>query len=363
MWGAAVCGSIAAFSYYCWHSASTNARHLENAARIPHSELEAAVRAAPNECIPYAVVTGVVIPGPGAVPLDAMHATAPAVIHRLVIQEHRSLYNEAAKRWEDSVRTIADSTEVAPISLQALPTLFLRVAEPLSAYGLALKQVYHRFVPATSTATKAVMDIVAGEKAKGIDTTESVLAVGTSVTIVGQVTLNPDASLAVSAQAIPTSASRHAEQLQIQPPANGARYYITTGPLSALSLAERTSAWRWRWAGRVFATFAVALAAYELYSRFIRPALDARASRLYREELARKRAQRALELENSSEHKPSDSAAVEADDDLCVVCLDHERNAVLLECGHRCACMTCARELRACPICRRSITRVIQSFG
>ncbi|GBG24158.1 DNA repair protein RAD16 [Hondaea fermentalgiana] len=49
-----------------------------------------------------------------------------------------------------------------------------------------------------------------------------------------------------------------------------------------------------------------------------------------------------------------------ADEDLCVVCMDRQRDALLLPCGHIYLCMQCARGLdnRVCPMCRTSISRI-----
>ena len=57
------------------------------------------------------------------------------------------------------------------------------------------------------------------------------------------------------------------------------------------------------------------------------------------------------------------------DEELCVVCLDAPRNALLLhsgEVGHMCCCMDCAQILKArgdsCPLCRQHIDSVIRAF-
>ena len=54
--------------------------------------------------------------------------------------------------------------------------------------------------------------------------------------------------------------------------------------------------------------------------------------------------------------------------DECVICMDNPKNATLIhgDCGHSCCCLECAKSLHAnggdCPICRRSIEKVIQNF-
>ena len=54
------------------------------------------------------------------------------------------------------------------------------------------------------------------------------------------------------------------------------------------------------------------------------------------------------------------------DDHACVVCMERDKNAILMPCGHGDTCMPCARKIaeqRAkCPICRSVITEV-REFG
>lgn len=51
---------------------------------------------------------------------------------------------------------------------------------------------------------------------------------------------------------------------------------------------------------------------------------------------------------------------------VCVICCEHEADAVLYRCGHRCACLRCAHYLRferqPCPLCRAPIDDVIRVY-
>mmetsp|Transcript_59221 Transcript_59221/g.145367 ORF Transcript_59221/g.145367 Transcript_59221/m.145367 type:complete len:565 (+) Transcript_59221:175-1869(+) len=58
------------------------------------------------------------------------------------------------------------------------------------------------------------------------------------------------------------------------------------------------------------------------------------------------------------------------DDNTCIVCLDRERDALLLECGHGGLCVDCATALwnngpsgRTCPMCRKIFTGVMKLVG
>ena len=88
-----------------------------------------------------------------------------------------------------------------------------------------------------------------------------------------------------------------------------------------------------------------------------------------RERQGREYAER--ERENLGQERAADDASTrEADvaidvgdaDELCVVCLDAARSALIKPCGHTSTCMACARKLpwpRQCPTCRRAIEDVL----
>lgn len=48
--------------------------------------------------------------------------------------------------------------------------------------------------------------------------------------------------------------------------------------------------------------------------------------------------------------------------DLCQICYSEEQDAVFCDCGHVCACVTCAKQVDLCPICRKSIKSVIKIY-
>ena len=48
--------------------------------------------------------------------------------------------------------------------------------------------------------------------------------------------------------------------------------------------------------------------------------------------------------------------------DLCQICYGEEVDALFYDCGHVCACVDCAKQCESCPICRRSIQKVVKMF-
>jgi len=47
---------------------------------------------------------------------------------------------------------------------------------------------------------------------------------------------------------------------------------------------------------------------------------------------------------------------------LCCICLEKEKNILLLDCGHISVCERCARKLNACPLCRCDISSKIKIY-
>lgn len=62
---------------------------------------------------------------------------------------------------------------------------------------------------------------------------------------------------------------------------------------------------------------------------------------------------------SSSEDKEN---LADNDEGLCNICMNNPIDCVILECGHMCSCLTCAKSLIECPICRRLVVRVFRTY-
>jgi hypothetical protein len=53
-----------------------------------------------------------------------------------------------------------------------------------------------------------------------------------------------------------------------------------------------------------------------------------------------------------------------ADDEqnLCQICYEGEIDVLFYDCGHVCSCQECAKQLDNCPVCRKSIIRVVKMW-
>jgi len=66
------------------------------------------------------------------------------------------------------------------------------------------------------------------------------------------------------------------------------------------------------------------------------------------------------DLRGGTEANTTNAAQSDENSDVCVVCMDAKRDALLVPCGHIYLCMGCAKNLnhKACPMCRVSITKI-----
>jgi len=58
--------------------------------------------------------------------------------------------------------------------------------------------------------------------------------------------------------------------------------------------------------------------------------------------------------------RPADDVHTDNENEQCSVCLDNKKVCVVLDCGHKCLCITCAKALQTnrCPICNEDIREI-----
>ncbi|XP_054840138.1 mitochondrial ubiquitin ligase activator of nfkb 1-A-like [Eublepharis macularius] len=288
-------------------------------------------------CLRYVAVEGIVQPAEAAL-TSPYHKELQGVIERLVLKEHRLIWNSLARNWTDSERVVLEQVNTAPFAL-ASPSgkgaVQVSVESPLRAVELPLETVYERFQQTAHGFKDLLGHYLSGEKPKGFLETEEMLLVGSSLTGIGELVLHPDGSL------------------HLQPPTDGAGYFLRLGDWQTL-LAELESASSfWKWATLLCGLAAVATLLHAL-------------CRAYRNhQLKQEKEEQRREFEELQLHK---RLALEPDEELpagtCVICLTNPRQCVLLPCGHVCCCFRCFQALpsRTCPICRSPIDRVVPLY-
>lgn len=48
--------------------------------------------------------------------------------------------------------------------------------------------------------------------------------------------------------------------------------------------------------------------------------------------------------------------------DLCQICYSEDQDALFYDCGHVCACVTCAKQVDICPMCRKNVISVVRIY-
>ena len=208
------------------------------------------------------------------------------------------------------------------------------VLDPLWAEELELTTIYDKFEPVTTTLAENVLNIAAGDRIKGYQTTEKMLLEGTKLTGIGELRLSGG-------------------KLILQQPKNSLRYILSPLTFEAILNRERDRVKNWKWVSLVLAVSSGICICYWLF-KVVRKWWRIRQQRKAIEQI---RAEAAAGAERGIVRQDGMDQ-----DMLCVICLERPRDIVILNCGHVCACRECSEQLENCPICRRNIDRLVPTF-
>lgn len=201
--------------------------------------------------------------------------------------------------------------------------------EPLSAESLQLKVIHDKFEPVASTVAESLVQWASGDKTKGFQTIEQMLPVGTTLTGIGEITLTDDG-------------------IKIGPPKSGLTYYLSQLTLDAIIRQLQSGKRVWKILSAIFACGSGILFLVSLYFYL------------------KRRRERQIEMEfirrMREEVNILDAGEGLDQQEACVICMDRQRNVVILDCGHFCCCGECAQRVNNCPVCRRAIARLVPTF-
>ena len=225
-------------------------------------------------------------------------------------------------------RTISSACTSVPFSLFN-NGVAVKVMEPLSAEELQLKVIHDKFEPVTSTVAESLVQWASGDKTKGFQTVEQMLHVGTTLTGIGEISLTDDG-------------------ITIGPPKSGLTYYLSQLTVDAIIRRLQSGKKVWKILSAIFACGSGILFLVSLYFYL------------------KRRRERQIELEfirrMRTEVNVLDDGEGLDQQEACVICMDRQRNVVILECGHFCCCLECAQRVNNCPVCRRAIARLVPTF-
>ncbi|XP_061490506.1 mitochondrial ubiquitin ligase activator of nfkb 1-A-like isoform X2 [Rhineura floridana] len=340
--GELVClGSSLAFSglfYYLHRKKAKVVAKIQEAPKLQVNEsLPGILSATGSSCLPYVAIEGVVQPVEAAL-TSPYHEELQGVIERLVLKEHRLIWNSLARSWTDSERVVLEQVHTVPFVLASPSGEVVgqvSVESPLHAIELPLETVYERFQQTSHGFKDLLSHYLSGEKPKGFLETEEMLLVGSSLTGIGELVLHPDGSL------------------HLQPPADGAGYFLRLGDWQTILADLQSVSGFWKWASLLCGLAATAVVLHVLCRAY-------RRHRIKQEQEAQRREFEDLRRHQSAGLDPSE----EPPENACVICLTNLRECVLLPCGHVCCCFRCFQALprHTCPICRSSIDRVVPLY-
>uniref|UniRef100_A0A8C0BIG5 RING-type E3 ubiquitin transferase n=1 Tax=Buteo japonicus TaxID=224669 RepID=A0A8C0BIG5_9AVES len=210
-------GSSLAFSglfYYLYRKKARVVARIQEAPKLQvDDDLPALVSAADGRCLPYVALEGIVLPAK-AVLTSHYHEGLQGVIQKLLLKEHRLIWNSLARSWSESERVLSEQVYTVPFLLASPDTEAVTpvsVESPLRAVSLPLETVYERFQQPAHGFRDLLGQYLSGEKPKGILETEEMLRVGAGLTGIGELALHLDGSL------------------HLQPPAQGGEYFLCLG--------------------------------------------------------------------------------------------------------------------------------------
>ncbi|XP_010154665.1 PREDICTED: mitochondrial ubiquitin ligase activator of nfkb 1-A-like, partial [Eurypyga helias] len=193
-------GSSLAFSglfYYLYRKKAGVMARLQEAPKLQvDDDLPALVSAASERCLPYVALEGKESLRPHTRDRAShYHEGLQGVIQKLLLKEHRLIWNSLIRNWSESERVLSEQVYTVPFLLASPDTeavTRVSVESPLRAVCLPLETVYERFQQPAHGFRDLLGQYLSGEKPKGILETEEILRVGAGLTGIGELALHPD---------------------------------------------------------------------------------------------------------------------------------------------------------------------------
>ncbi|XP_010022113.1 PREDICTED: mitochondrial ubiquitin ligase activator of nfkb 1-A-like, partial [Nestor notabilis] len=117
-------GSSLAFSglfYYLYRKKTRVVARIQEAPKLQvDDDLPALVSAADGRCLPYVALEGIVLPARAA--LTSHYHGLQGVIQKLLLKEHRLVWNSLARSWSESERVLSEQVYTVPFLLASPDT-------------------------------------------------------------------------------------------------------------------------------------------------------------------------------------------------------------------------------------------------
>ncbi|KAG5880539.1 hypothetical protein JTB14_026772 [Gonioctena quinquepunctata] len=247
------------------------------------------------------------------------------VVQLLRIKEH-VIQRSTTGFWADSERVIQEVHNVMPFVLET-KGIRIEICDPLAADVLDMDVISDNFHPTVPSVVDHIWSFFAGIRQRGIQSTEKMLRNGVTLTGIGELALGKDGSL------------------KLQPPSNGASFYLTNMQVTSLMKKLEGSKKNYRLLCIIFGTISIILGGMVL-RKYLKIKSDKKEAAKRKSMLEDSRRERRRRMRD--EDLPEEQ--------ICVVCRSNPKEIILLPCGHVCLCEDCSMDISDhCPVCRASI--------
>ncbi|KAJ3683855.1 hypothetical protein LUZ60_014082 [Juncus effusus] len=337
-WGGIGCCLSAAALYLLGRSSGRDADILRSVMKVDQLKDLAYILDKASKVIPIVVTIS------GRVGSDAPIICEQSGLRGVMvdeIQEQFFLKHNDAGSWIQDSALIGTKRRDVPWFLSD-DTARVFVVGARTATGLTLTVASETFEESGRSLVRGTLDYLQGLKMLGVKKTERVLPTGTTLTVVGEAVKDDIGTV------------------RIQKPHKGP-FYVSPKGIDQLitNLGKWARCYKYASAGlTVVGIFLLARHAFYFYLERKR-----RAELQKRVYAAAQRQSRDGEVTDEISEEPEnkinkDRLAL----DICVICLEHEYNAVFVPCGHMCCCTGCSSHLTNCPLCRRRIDQVVKTY-
>ncbi|KRT83128.1 hypothetical protein AMK59_4273 [Oryctes borbonicus] len=281
----------------------------------------------PEKKLSYVSIRGNIKPVGNPI-ISANNPKITGVVQSLSIKEH-VIQRSTTGFWSDQERTIQEVQNIMPFVLKS-NSFEVEVLDPLAADVLDMDVISDHFNPNIPSVMDHIWGFFAGIKQKGVQTTERMLRTGTLVTGIGEIIISSDG-----------------QSIKLQPPSNGAPYYLTNMQTSSLIRKLDDNKKTYRLFCILFGTIGLVIGGLMIRRYWI--------DRQKRIEDERRKEQ--LEV-NRRDRRSRVRDEDLPENQICVVCKVNPREIILLPCGHVCLCEDCCSDiLNLCPVCRTFIEK------
>ncbi|CAH1375065.1 mitochondrial E3 ubiquitin protein ligase 1-like [Tenebrio molitor] len=292
-----------------------------------NKDLKEIVDTHPEKKLSYVSIRGTVKPL-GKPIVSSNNPNVTGVVQLLRIKEH-VIQRSTTGFWSDSERIVQEVHNVMPFAVNN-KGVQVEVADPLAADVLDMDVISDVFNPTVPSVMDHIWGFFAGIRQRGVQSTEKMLREGTTITGIGELVYSQDANI-----------------LRLQPPSNGAPFYLTNMQVTSLIKKLNGSKKNYRLLCILFGTIGLVIGGLIIrkYWQYKDRLIEESKRKQMLDESRRKR-RRQMRDQNLPENQ------------ICVVCKSNPIEIILLPCGHVCLCEDCSIDISTnCPVCRAPIEK------